>query len=285
MNLYKIDGGIGKNIAFTGLIKELVEKNGPICIESAYPEVFIGQPGVTMLYSSLEQKDHKKFYGYFSNVLAWDPYIGNMWKGDVHVVDAWATMFGLTELTSTTTRMPVVYTDISDEEKAEIDKMLGDGKFYVIQIAGGQSPYDIKGPDNMPRYDSNPMRQGRNMGMMDPLFNELTKEFSDYKMVQFGLPNEPRLKDAVQLQLNTRQWMYVFRKASFFVGIDSMMQHFMASTKTPGIVYWDMNTPEQFGWKYEGRFDYDTAMPGGVNVTAELAQKSVSELKDYLTTK
>ena len=46
MNLYKIDGGIGKNIAFTGLIPELVEKNGgQICIESAYPEVFINIPG------------------------------------------------------------------------------------------------------------------------------------------------------------------------------------------------------------------------------------------------
>ena len=55
MNLYKIDGGIGKNIAFTALIQELVEKDGgEICIETAYPEVYINITGVVRIYNSNE---------------------------------------------------------------------------------------------------------------------------------------------------------------------------------------------------------------------------------------
>jgi hypothetical protein len=283
MNLYKIDGGIGKNIAFTGLIKELVERDGNICIESAYPEIFMGCPGVSMVYHSAEGKDMRKFYSYFDDVYAWDPYIGNMWKGDVHVVDAWANMLGLPKK-DLETRIPVLYAKITEDEKAAIDKQLGDGKFYVMQISGGQSPYDIKDVNNLPAYERNHMRTGRNMGMIDPLFEGLTKEFSDYKMVQFGLPNEPKLKGAIQLQLNVIQWMYVFSKADFFVGIDSMMQHYMASINKPGIVFWDMNTPEQFGWKYDGRFNYNTSMPNGVHVNKELADKAINDLKGFLET-
>lgn len=282
MNLYKIDGGIGKNIAFTGLIKELVERDGNICIESAYPEVFFGIPGVMMTYNSTDAKDHKKFYGHFDNVFAWDPYIGNMWKGDVHMVDAWAKMFNLPDR-PLSERMPKMYVDISAEEKAAIDKELGDEPFYVIQITGGQSPYDIKDVNNLPGYERNHMRQGRNMLLIDPLFKALTKEFDTHNMVQFGLPNEPKLKDAKQLALNYIQWLYVLSKADFFVGIDSMMQHYMAGLKKPGIVFWDMNTPEQFGWEYTGRFDFDTAMPGGVNIDEKLAKKAVEAIADYLT--
>lgn len=283
LNLYKIDGGIGKNIAFTSLIPSIIKREGSICIESAYPEVFIGQQGVTMIYSSIEPKDPRKFYSHFKNIYAWDPYIGNMWKPDIHLVDAWATMLNLD--VDSKKLYPNVSVDISDDEKKQIDEILGEDEFFVIQISGGQSPYDIKDKDNIPQYENNQMRAGRNFGVIDPLVAELKEKFPDCKMIQFGLPNEPAIKDAERLGLNYVQWMYVFRKAKFFVGIDSMMQHYMAGIKKPGIVFWEMNTPEQFGWKYPGVSHYSSVLPNGVHVDPITAKKAVSTLADYLAPK
>ena len=283
MNLYKIDGGIGKNIAFTGLIPELVEKDGgQICIESAYPEVFINIPGIAMIYNANEPKDMKKFYSYFKNVYAHDPYIGNMWKGNVHIVDAWASMFGLPEK-DLSLRMPIIKVYPSEEEINKIKEALGDDPYYVIQIAGGQSPYEIRDINNLPAYENNAMRAGRNMIMLDDLYNELHTQFPNHKMVQFGLPNEPKLKDAIQLNMNYINWFYVFTNASFFVGIDSMMQHYMASIKKPGVVFWDMNIPQQFGWYYDGIVHADTIIPGGVNINKALANRTLTTISKYLT--
>lgn len=63
-----------------------------------------------------------------------------------------------------------------------------------------------------------------------------------------------------------------------------MMQHYMAGIQKPGIVFWDMNTPEQFGWKYEGVIHANTIMPGGVHIDANLAKQTISKLNPYITT-
>lgn len=280
MDLYKIDGGIGKNIMFTGMIEELVKKNGPICIETAYPEVFINIPNVAMIYNSTEPKDQKKFYSYFKNVYAHDPYIGNMFKGNVHVTEAWAQMFGLPYKEGM--YLPKVAVEPNEKDVEAIVAEIGESPYFIIQMSGGQSPYDIRDINNLPEYSTNPMRQGRNMGMIDSLYNELKEQFPNHKMVQFGLPNEPRLKDAIQVPMHYVGWFKVFKNADFFVGIDSMMQHYMASIKKPGIVFWDMNTPEQFGWFYNGVKHYSTVMPGGVHIDEKLAIDSVTDLSVYL---
>lgn len=280
MNLYKIDGGIGKNIAFTALIQELVEKDGgEICIETAYPEVYINITGVVRIYNSNEPKDARKFYSCFDNVFAHDPYVGNMWKGNVHVIDAWAQMFGL----EPKTRFPSVKVTASDADKEAINEKLGDKPFIVLQISGGQSPYEIRDMNNLPAYENNHMRAGRNIVAMDDLYNELKAKFPDHNIVQFALPNEPQIKDAIQLQMHYINWFYVFDKAEFFVGIDSMMQHYMASIKKPGIVFWDMNEPVQYGYDYHGIAHYNTALPGGVYINKQLATTAIKHLQATTT--
>lgn len=281
MDLYKIDGGIGKNIMFTGMVDALVKKNGMICIETAYPEVFVNVPGIAMIYNSTEPKDPKKFYSYFKNVYAHDPYIGNMFKGNVHVTEAWAQMFGLPYEKGM--YFPKVVVEPGEKDLEAFEKELGEGPYYVIQMSGGQSPYDIRDLQNLPEYQNNPMRQGRNMGMIDSLYIELKEQFPNHKMVQFGLPNEPRLKDSIQVPMHYVAWFKVFKNADFFVGIDSMMQHYMASIKKPGIVFWDMNTPDQFGWEYEGIAHYNTALPGGVYIDKPLATAAIKHLQATTT--
>lgn len=277
MNLYKIDGGIGKNIAFTGLIAELVKKDGEICIETAYPEVFYGIEGIARVYNSSEPKDMTKFYRFFDNIYAHDPYIGNMFKGNVHVTNAWASMFGLKQTDKP--RLPMVSVQAVPEEVAKVKEQLGDKPYFVIQISGGQSPYEIRDMNNLPAYENNQMRAGRNMVGIDALYTELREKFPDHQIVQFALPNEPQLKDAIQLQTNYVVWFDIFKDADFFVGIDSMLQHYMASIQKPGIVFWDMNTPEQFGYEYEGVSHYTTSMPGGVSVSKSLAITAIKNLK------
>lgn len=283
-NLYRIDGGIGKNIAFTALIPELVERDGQICIETSYPEVFINTPGVVMIYHSAEPKDPRRFYSAFKNVYASDPYVGNMWNGVSHLLESWAIQLGLPEK-STKVRLPKLYVEPSPEDKAKIDEQLANKKYYVIQIAGGQSPYDIKDAENLPQYDKNQMRAGRNMGMMDSLYIDLKKNFADYEMVQLGLPNEPRLKDATTFNTHFVVWFYIISKADFVIGIDSMMAHAAAAYGVPASVFWDMNTPEQFGWKYDGRNDYSTVMPNGVHIDAELSARVNSDLLSIMSNK
>ena len=285
MNLYKIDGGIGKNIFFTGLIKELFEREGQICIETSYPEVFIGfEKEVAKVYFSNEPKDFKKFYAHFDKIYAHDPYIGNMWKGGIHVVQAWADLINL-PTNKLENRFPVIKAETNKNDLEQIQSKLKDKKYIVIQIAGGQSPYEIQDLNNLPPYERNHMRAGRNFTSMDALFEELEKQFPDHEIVQFGLPNEPKMNGAIQFNMHYVSWFEVFKNCDFYIGIDSMMQHYMAGIKKPGIVYWDLNDSNEFGWRYKGRFNYDSALPGGITVNQKLAQKSIGELKSFLNKK
>ena len=290
-NLYKVEGGIGKSIMFTGLINELVKRDGEsIVIETSYPEVFLGLEGIDVVYNGAEPKDFQKFYNYFDNIYDSDPYTGNFIKGNVHVLDSWRLKLGLENepgkvRLSGNQILPVLNNDIQEEEYNKIKDIIGDKPYFVIQISGGQSPYEFtkyKEGEPVP-YDMNNMRAGRNMGKMDDLYNELKKQFPDHTMVQFGLPNEPQLKDAVQIQMPYRLWFKVFEEAEFFVGIDSMLSHAMAAYKKPGMVFWDMNSPEQFGWSYNGRMDYKSSLPNGVHINSSLAKLAVNNVKNFLT--
>lgn len=281
MNLYKIDGGIGKNIAFTALIKELAERDGEdIAIESAYPDVFIDIPGVGIIYNSGDGKDHTKFYRHFDKVFASDPYIGTFFKGNVNLLSAWREQLGLNPVKELS--FPVLTNNISEEEDKRISEILGSKKYFIIQISGGQSPYAFNDQKSLPEYQQNHMTQGRNMGKMDELYSELQKKFPEHTIVQFALPNEPQLKGAVQIPAHYRTWFNIFEHADFFVGIDSMMAHAMAVYKKPGIVFWDMNNAEQFGWFYDGVNHYNSSLPNGVHINKQLAETSVKTLHSYL---
>ena len=290
MNLYRIDGGVGKSIMFTSLVEQLAKRDGGhICIETAYPEVFNGVPGVDIAYHSGQPKDPKQFYKYFDKVYAAEPYNGNFWKGDVHLLNAWAFYLGLPEIKEPKKQLPVLSANIPipPQRLQQIFQAIGSENFIVIQISGGQSPYELQGkdPTQIP-YTANPMRQGRNMTAIDPLVAVFKDKLGkDFKLVQFGLPNEPMIKDAVQLGqlgLHFVEWFAVFQRAAGFIGIDSMMAHAMASYKKPGVVFWEGTSPDQFGWEYKGRLDLNSALPNGITVTPELADKAIQHLTKYI---
>jgi len=285
-HLYRVDGGIGKNIMFTSLIPELNERDGEtIIIEASYPEVFLGVPGVDVIYNSGEPKDIHKFYNYFDTIYDSDPYTGSFIKGNVHVLQSWREKLHLPKNDEYV--FPILNDDISEEDLKNINSVIGDKPYFVIQISGGQSPYEFsKTPEGQqPAYDMNPMRVGRNMGKIDDLYFELKKQFPNHTMVQLALPNEPKLKDAIQLQIPYKYWFPIFKNSEFFVGIDSMMSHAMAYYRKPGIVFWDMNSPEQFGWDYKGRFDFRSSLPNGVHVDKNLAVHAVNTIKQFLPKK
>lgn len=284
MNLIKIDGGIGKNIAFTGLIQTVYEDMGEFAIETAYPDVFVGLPHISMIYNSAEPKDPRKFYSHFDRVFASDPYVGTFFNGETHLLSAWSEQILNKPIHGSNTLLPKLVNDITKEEQDRIKKIIGDKPYFVIQISGGQSPYEFNDSNSKPEYTINHMRAGRNMGKMDDLYNQLKEIFPDHTMVQIALPNEPQLKDAVQIPAHYRTWFNIFEKSDFFIGIDSMMAHAMAAYKKPGIVFWDMNSPKQFGWEYDGRFDYSTILPNGVHIDKKLATESLSKLKTHLDT-
>ena len=59
--------------------------------------------------------------------------------------------------------------------------------------------------------------------------------------------------------------------------------HYMASIKKPGIVFWDMNEPVQYGYDYQGIAHYNTALPGGVYINKPLATAAIKHLQATTT--
>jgi hypothetical protein len=245
LNIYIIEGGIGKNISFTALIEPLYKKLGEkIIVISAYPEVFFNNPFVHRsltfntpnVYEDIIQNKENK-------VINFEPYWDNEFiKGSNHIIDIWAREFELTEYT----KEPKIYLTKDQKDFAkEFKKKNGD--FILVQFTGGQSPYS---------YD--PKKPFKNNGQVKDYENAKAQEIVDYinvnfphiKVVDYSLKNEGAgLRGAMGLDLPYSVYGALLAESSGIIGIDSSLQHMAAAVGRSGIVLWGATGPHQFGYE------------------------------------
>ena len=256
--LVNVEGGLGKNIMLTSILKELKEKGGydEVYVISPYHDVFkvcsavtdAFQPGLGTLYQELVLDPD-------CDVLWKEPYSNQKFiKKECHLFDAWAAEFGITLADKADTYIPCLdkvveeypaLRQIADEKMNEWNH-----NFCLVQFTGGQSPLtpqkDQQG--NPVPYMNAQETIKRNYAKGEQVVQLLKEKWPGTTVVHFGLPNEPSVNGAIKIEVPYLTYRLLASEAKEIICIDSSLQHLATGVNPNVTVVWGETRPEHFGY-------------------------------------
>lgn len=246
--LYLIEGGLGKQIAFTALMQKLAQKQGEkLRIISPYPDLFYWSPFVEKVYHAANYEQERQED---ERIEYLEPYKCEYHWNNQHICAWWAE------------RMGIVFDPASDKPSVPLGQQAIDiahnallpyeGKrIGVVQFSGGQSP---EGYNNQELYMLNDMRLARNypLPMANILMRKLAAQYPDVTWLNFALPNEPQLACTVKIELPYIAAFVLAERAEMVVSIDSSLAHICAAVGKRAVVLWNefaWAKPHKIGWQ------------------------------------
>lgn len=257
-NLYPIKGGIGKCVAFSALIEPLAAQDGKqIAVGCGFPIVFKFHPKVAGVMASITPEAITPVADKFDDIVMREPYISNYCKGDRHILDEWAKLYGLAPFENGGfNARPDLNVGAQLVEQAEKLKAQLKRKFFIVQWTGGQPPQNIK---RNGKYPDNSLTRGRNVKNYQAIMTALAKAYPEHLFLVYALPNEPvqmpeRLKGRIaRANAHALAYAELLRHSDGFVALDSSLQHFAAARQIDkqGVVLWGKKTtPERIGYSF-----------------------------------
>ena len=244
MNTYIIEGGIGKQVAFTAIIDALVKKDKEkIQIHSPYVDIFGGNSNVKFALdaNTIIHKDKRILES--QNICYCEPYKTNYLKGELHIIQSYCKLFGVKYEEKMRPKM------FTDHYKKPVQKIIGDDDFIVIQFSGGQAPAGFN-PNNP--YNSNDPTRNYHPFLVQKVINLIKEKYEDLKIINFSLPNEPNYEHTIKPELMPfAQWheMLKLPNCKGFISVDSCLNHFARSAGRKGVVIWGGTRWIQLGYK------------------------------------
>ena len=252
-----VEGGLGKNVMFTAMLKELAKKYEKIYVLSPYFDVFKACPYVTdafpigqvsTLYQQLCLSDD-------CDVLWKEPYTNQKFiKKQVHLFDAWAEELGITLSEKAMNMVPQIsrYTELPlvKPQTEELLKQLNGQKFILIQLCGGQSPLapQLDKDGKLIPYNDHNEGLKRNYYRGQELVDLLKKTYTEHRILHFALPNEPSYEGADKVQAPYLVFHELCKHADKVVCTDSSLQHLATGVCKDVTVIWGETRPEHFGY-------------------------------------
>jgi ADP-heptose:LPS heptosyltransferase len=283
LNTYVVEGGIGKQVAFTAIIPALKKRDEEsIQISSPYVDCYGGNPHVKMVYdlSSIPLNDQRILES--DNIIYFEPYKSNFVKGQMHIVESFCQLTGVEYSPE---MRPRIYTDHLSES---VDKWLKERdieKYVLVQFTGGQTPLAYA-PDKP--YQSSNFEKNYPQYFANYIVQQLIERY-DVTVIDCSLPNEPHIPGAIKCDLHWAQIHEMMKKAKGWIGIDSCVNHFSASTGVPGVAVWGNTSWVQFGYmhnknltfhqtkEYNDYFTPDLNDPRNIQVDPNLVLKVFDE--------
>jgi len=235
--IWHIQGGLGKNIAGTSLVKTIKETfpDRKLIMVTSWTEVYLSNPNVDRVYV-LGQTPH--FYEDYIEgkdviISMHEPYNQTAHiKKEKHLIENWCDLMGL-EYTNQT---PVIVPNYSQETL--IDLWDRTKPILVIQTGGGPmegQKYPYSWTRDMPRE----------------VAESIVEKFSNnYHIIQITRPNGYKLEGVERLdsQLSNMELFSLLVVAQKRVLIDSSLQHAAAALNLPSTVLWIGTSPKVFGY-------------------------------------
>jgi len=233
--IFHIDGGCGKNIAATSVVKSIkaAYPEHKLIVVCAWPEVFIHNPNIYRVYKF---GNIPYFYDDYINkkdsiVLRMEPY---------HSGDLLYKKKSLSEIWCNVLNIPCVDTkpEIFLTERELIftqNKIQKDGPILIVQTSGGAE------------QQGHPYSWSRDLppAFAQEVVNSVKDKFS--KVLHIRRDNQPELKGTFKVTDNFRNLFCCIALCDKFLGIDSFMQHACAALNKKATVGWISNSPVVFG--------------------------------------
>ncbi len=283
-NLYTIKGGIGKCVAFTALIDPLFKKDKKkIAVGSGFPGVFKFHPKMAAVMASITPEAITPVADKFEDIIMREPYISNYCKGDRHILDEWARLYGLPPLPGGgyKARPDLALSNLLLQQGAKIKEQIPK-KFFIVQWTGGQPPQNLKREG---KYPDNYLTRSRNVKNYQEIMGALAEAYPEHLFLVYALPNEPvqmpeHLRNRVlRAKAPALAYAALLKEADSFVGLDSSLQHFAAARQInkPGVVLWGHKTrPEGIGYAFHTNLNSNT--PEQVNVSPNQVVDSLKKI-------
>lgn len=245
LKTFRIEGGLGKHIVFTSLIKPLFDKFGKINIISSYDDIFSENEYVENSWSAAyfdQNRDELKEF--IDEILFHEPYKTDFGMVDSHINESWGKAFGVEpeDLPSFTADIKTLETSINFRKNL--------GKYFIVQFSGGQPPLEFNS-DNPYMYNHLQLARNYPHQMGSIFIGKLKQKFPDYTIVDFTLPNEPKVNGCERLILPYTGYKELCSGAADIICIDSSLAHIAAVANKSAIVLWNTNAegkPNNYGW-------------------------------------
>lgn len=257
--IFEVTGGIGKHVAFTGVINAYNRQNpdDEIIVVCAWPEVFIHNPKVSRVYvignTPYFYRDH--IYGKDVKVFAQEPY-----KQTSHIlktkslIDTWCDLVGIESINSE----PELFLTQKELEVSSNLLPPRSGKpLLLFQPFGGAGQQFQPAKYSWAR-DIHP-------DVAQYLVNELSK---DHDVVHVCYEHHPVLNNCLRLDkpISKNSLFGLLQLSDKRLFIDSSLQHAAYALGLKSTVQWVVTDPKVFGYNFHNNITPEIEYPlGGIN--------------------
>jgi hypothetical protein len=231
----QIDGGLGKSIIFTGVLKAIRKqyKKSNIIVVTAYPDVFIANPNVNKvlgfdqlsgIYSQyIANKDCKVFVS--------DPYHTSAFITESgHLIKIWCESFGI----EYNGEMPEMYLLKAEKEYFAPFYRL-DKPILAIQPNGGAN--------------NQPLKYSWTRDIPVPIIDQVVEYFkNEYAIVHIKREDQIIYNNTIQALDGFRSIAVLLTMSAKRLLIDSSAMHIATSLNLPSTVLWVGTNPKVFGY-------------------------------------
>ncbi|MCD8232795.1 MAG: hypothetical protein LUC51_00170 [Cloacibacillus porcorum] len=244
-----IDGGLGKECAFSALLPKLKERYGRVVVVSPYPQLFFGSP-----HTAGAHHPEDPFYDRVprdADIIFREPYKSPYVFGKTHLCYEWARQLDVEWTPADKPQffgLPQWSMEAANIRQQRIPSGSAGQEYILVQFAGGQSPYDANKPHV---FRPGGQRRAYPLNMAQEFVNAFRKKFPNIGIVNYAMLNEEYFNLQGCITLNTAYWHYPYllRSSLGFVAVDSSLHHMAAATDTPGVVIWGTTGPDMLGWE------------------------------------
>lgn len=233
--IFQIDGGLGKSIMATAVLKAIKKKysKANIIVVSSYPDVFISNPNVNRVIT------HEQLSGIYekwimqkeAKVFVSDPYqTSDFITESKHLIEIWCEMYGL----KYDGEMPELFLSKAEKQYFEPFYRL-DKPIMAIQPNGGAF--------------NQPLKYSWTRDIPQPIIQDLINHFAnDYAVLHIKRDDQFIYENTMACLDNFRSIAIMLTLSEKRLLIDSSALHIATALNLPSVVCWVGTNPKVFGY-------------------------------------
>lgn len=233
--IFHIEGGMGKNIMATAVIRAFKKHNPQykIIVATAWDAPFFFNPDVFRVYNfGVMPYFYEEYIFEDTKIFRVDPYhTEDHIQQRKHLIQTWCDMYDIPY----EGEQPQIYLNPREIELVK-DKIKPDQRPIMLLQTHGGAPQ---------QYSKKSWARDMPIEVAQALVNFYSKS---YRILHIRRDDQPKLNGVEQLALPHRELYAVFPLSKKRLFIDSFSQHAAAALDLPSVVCWIANKPSVFGY-------------------------------------
>lgn len=234
--IFQIDGGLGKSIMGTAVLKAIRKQhvNDYIIVVTGFPDVFIGNPNVNKILNHGQTSGiyKKHIMNKDCKVFVADPYNASDYITESkHLLEIWCEMYGV----KYNGEKPELF--ISKSEKKYFEKFYKTEKPILALQTNGGAP-------------GQPLQYSWTRDMPETVVEEIINEFKDkYTILHIKREDQPIYPNTLQALDSFRSIAILLSLSEKRLLIDSSAMHISQALGLSSVVMWVGTNPKVFGYE------------------------------------